>query len=737
MQSAHIDENRASTISDNAINTVAIVIGSDAPELERFAANELCNYLGKLFGIHTLPVSKVSGQTGALILVGTPETNEVLKATVSQSGFPELTNQGLVLRNTEANGLPALIVGGGSSQATLWAVYELVAKWGVHYLPDRDVLPEPAAFVMPKLDAVMEPSFHIRAHPTIQDFAASGESWGIADWKQLIDQLAKLKFNRLHLGMYGWQPFLHWKSKGIERKTASLWYDYHYHIAPDMIGREIFDDQTEFWNRDIPLTTNYEALMEAGEKLLHGIMAHAHERGMECAMTAPLNDFPQEFAPLLKGAERSHVLGGMTVVPGQDTPLDDPHLFELATDCLHAVVNTYPEVDLIVVGMPEYRQWTTEAERAWDTLDSRYGVKQELTLEGAIEAALERNEFKETPERVINDVKGDISSLYFYERLLRHSNPLAGTSRPDMRFVYWGPAEELYPALDHILPHNWEMEVMPSNQPSILLERIEVLKTLPRHIASVMCLTIDDDNIGVMPQLTTNSLHKIIQVMKRVGWSGYMARERYPCDHDWALAYLSQTAWNDDVTPDDVARDQVGAICGADCVEDMLTAFHEIEAATIALCVTNFAFPADWPPPTAAGFGGMFMKHWQAGPPPEPFIAGHAAYARALDAARRAQAKAKPQGRWYTDFWVGRLEFAERYMESALALGRAATAHLADDRPEYLRHSNESLAAMKAALEAYVPVVRNRTDEGAIATVNEHCYKALKLRNWSLHAHGY
>jgi hypothetical protein len=66
---------------------------------------------------------------------------------------------------------------GGSPRATLWAVYELAQRWGVRYLVDRDVFPEQmGAFKVPDLDIVMEPVFRIRAHPSIQDYAASGES---------------------------------------------------------------------------------------------------------------------------------------------------------------------------------------------------------------------------------------------------------------------------------------------------------------------------------------------------------------------------------------------------------------------------------------------------------------------------------------------------------------------------------------------------------------------------------
>ena len=49
-------------------------------------------------------------------------------------------------------------------------------------------------FSMPDLHVVMEPIFRVRAHGTTQDFADSGEGWGIKDWRVFIDQLAKMKY---------------------------------------------------------------------------------------------------------------------------------------------------------------------------------------------------------------------------------------------------------------------------------------------------------------------------------------------------------------------------------------------------------------------------------------------------------------------------------------------------------------------------------------------------------------
>lgn len=51
-------------------------------------------------------------------------------------------------------------------------------------------------------------------------------------------------------------------------------------------------------------------------------MDHAQKRGIECAIAASLTEFPPEFAPLLKGAQKIHQLGELTIMPGPGTPVD-------------------------------------------------------------------------------------------------------------------------------------------------------------------------------------------------------------------------------------------------------------------------------------------------------------------------------------------------------------------------------------------------------------------------------
>jgi len=722
-----------------AVPRVEVVVGAAAPELEQYAARELCGYLVKVFGIRSQPVRRVTSSAETIFLVGSPETNSAVKQATTSKAFPKLTDQGIVLQRTNIGNRSALIVGGGSPRATLWAVYELAERWGVRYLTDRDVLPEKIGELkLPDSDVMMEPVFRVRAHPTIQDLVASGEAWGIADFRRLIDQLAKMKFTRINVYTFGWQPFLHWEYGGVKRRSAHLWYDYHYPITPDTIGRDLFGTVSEFWNPDLPLTPIYQDLVKAGEQLIHKLIDHVHLRGLECAFAPSLTDFPPEFAGLLKGAEQSAQLAGMSVVPGETTPLDDPQLFGLSSAVLRAAVSTYPTSDIITVFMPEFRQWIGEYEKAWRALDEKYGIGKVLSLSQIVSSAQSRKGSEVDAQRAVNELKGDIANLYFYDRLLRDPQVLKGTPISKLRVNCFGVSEELYPILDRIWPADWTLESMPSNQPVNLLKRIEVLKDLPSRVQGILNLTLDDDNIGVMPQLTTNSLHEIIQVMRRHGWQGIIARERFPGDHDWPLAYLARAAWDSDVTPDQVARDQLRAICGEGCVEDMLTAYHKVEAVTIALAPTAFAFPADWPPATASSPGGMLMKHWawKEGPIPAYLNDAHQGYSQALAAARNARSRATPAGHEYLDFWIGRLEFASQYVDAVHAVQRSAAAYRARNRADAVKGMDDALAFLRRGLEAYVRVARSRSDLAAIALVNQS-YRELFQRRWSVKTWGY
>ena len=707
---------------------VDVIVGSAAPELERFAAQELSDYLAKLYGIQAHPHREVCAGADAVFLIGSPETNSAVRQALGESGFGEVTDQGLVLKRTRWEERPGLVVGGGSPRATLWAVYELVERWGVRYLTDRDVLPERAEeFQLPDLDVTMEPVFRIRAHPTIQDFACSGEAWGIADFRVLLNQLSKMKFSRVNIYPFGYQPYLHWKSKGIERRSAWLWYDYHYPITPDMVGRELFGDSKKFWNPDLPEDGSYQELVAAGERQVHNLIEHAHRRGLETNNYADITQFPPEFAPLLKDAQKVRQLGQLMVVPGASTPVDDPRYRDLCTAVLKTIIETYPETDLITISIPEWRQWTAVYEDAWKVLDAKYGLSGVLSLADALEAGRNRKWFRgpEGWKKSLDEVKGDLASLVFYDHLLESLGPLQGSTGAPKRIMFWGMAEELWPLLGRILRPGTEVGLMPDNFQTHVLKRREIFGTFPTtEVAGVLHLTLDDDNVGVMPQITISAVHELVKELRK-GWAGFVARERFPADHDWVLAYLSRAGWDAEATPDAVAADFLQGVCGQPCGVSLLEAFREVEAATTAFEQSDYGF--GFPVP------GLMMKHWRRpGPIPEYLSQVRNHYQSGLDAARRAHQQAKGAGRSLAAFWIGRLEFAVDYVNTVVAVRRAATAESSGQTEEALREVQEALRTLGSALESYARVARNRTDLGVIAIVNEYGYRPLLEKSAAL-----
>jgi hypothetical protein len=708
-----------------ATQLVAVVVGKNSPELERFAASELCGYLEKLFDIRVQPTTRLDSKAEAVFLVGNHTSNSLIK------DFPQVSDQGVVVKRLQGS-KSTVVVGGGSPKATLWAVYELAERWGVRYLLDRDAVPAKTKFSLPDLNVVMEPIFRVRAHGTTNvDFADSGEGWGIKDYRKFIGQLAKLKFNRINVGGYAWQPYLPYEVGGIKRKTVALWYDFHYPITPDMPGRSAFPaDAKEFWNPDLPFSSNPEELLRAGVQLQHELIDFGHSRGMETLTSASVSEYPKEFAPLLGGSIPIHMMSQLTTTPGPMTALDDPGLHKLSSAVVRTTIDTYPQIDRVSIGINEWRQWTEQYRRAWDALDKKYQIGQLANLDKVLEASRHRagyawgvNFDKAALEKKASDeVKGDLASLYFFDWLLKDSDAVRESKRPDMKFLYWGFAEELFPILPRVLPPNSEVEVMPDNFLDHLLQRPEILKSVSGGpIKPIINLTIDDDNIGIIPQMTTSAMQKVLALLRETKWEGFVARERFPGDHDTEVAYLARAGWDANADPEKISLEQLQAACGQSCGKELLTTIHSIDDATHIWESDDehFSFPVPV----------LVMKYWKAGPLPEYLEKNRNNYQRGWEAAQRAVAAATtPEARTYAQFWVKRMEFSVLYISAIQHVLLAATAEAALQREQAVDETSKAIATLRESLEAYAEVARNQSDRGSIAVAVEYGYRPLEKK---------
>jgi len=121
---------------------VDVLIGQDASNLEQFAAQQLCYYLKEIYDVTSEPLFEPRLDAHIKLIVGRPTTNSTVARALAGTSWPEMSEQGIVLIPVQLDDKPALIIGGGSDRATLWAVYELVERWGVRFLLDGDVFPD-------------------------------------------------------------------------------------------------------------------------------------------------------------------------------------------------------------------------------------------------------------------------------------------------------------------------------------------------------------------------------------------------------------------------------------------------------------------------------------------------------------------------------------------------------------------------------------------------------------------
>lgn len=86
----------------------------------------------------------------------------------------------------------------------------------------------------------------------------------------------------------------------------------------------------------------------------------------------------------------------------------------------------------------------------------------------------------------------------------------------------------------------------------------------------------------------------------------------------------------------------------------------------------------------------------------------------------------RPAGRAYTKYFVERLRFADRYLDAAEAFGATSVAEKEGDETQARQQIDLAYQAIREALEAYAGVAKDHGDLGAVALMNEYCYRPIR-----------
>ena len=132
-----------------------IVVATNAPPSEQYAATELRDYIEKISGVPLPIVSDGSPSKAREILLG---DNAHLRALRNQIDFPSLGQEGYILRTDGKR----LIIAGGQPRGTLYGVYALLEN----HLGVRWFTPEVES--VPATNRILLPTLNVRYLPTLQ-----------------------------------------------------------------------------------------------------------------------------------------------------------------------------------------------------------------------------------------------------------------------------------------------------------------------------------------------------------------------------------------------------------------------------------------------------------------------------------------------------------------------------------------------------------------------------------------
>ena len=711
-------------------NNIAIVTGPTAPELELTAARELAGYIRQLFGLIPQVSDWPPDGCDAVFLIGSPDTNPAVGQAVGQ-GWPSLSEQGCVLRKLGNQKPPSLVAGGGSPVATLWAVYELVERYGVRYLLHEDVLPSQAGpFHLPEVDETFEPVQQIRSWRLMNSLPHGPETWRLSDNQCFINQLSKLKFNAIHLALCPWHPFVHYAYGGVERSWATLNYGSLYHLDEESVGHERVSRDNWHYSPEFEGAETYQEMLQVGQRLITDIISYGQARGMRTGIFVEPLAFPAEFAPVLQDSMEEQQLGRLTV--SERGPLTNPQHIGLVETVLKASLETYPQVDEIALGLPEFPYAEEGVAEAWAAFDKRAGLEPQYTLENLI-AQAERNYINSGgPPRAVRELKSSISMLHFLNHLFETTDLLERAQSHNVELVMGHVANELLPIVHRLLwPRARFLSVLNYTASTAIRELHLAEQVNTDEIGASLVVSFHDDNIGPLPQVSTDSIQHLLDMMARCRWQGFYTRFWSLDELDPPTSYLARASWDNSVSPEMAYNDHAIHVYGPQAVRPFNLAMRQLEQMTAILDTEYLSlfFPVP----------GTMARHLDAA---KPMAAGLHQVRGILRRCRDIFAQMLELGGGSTakeanlQQWISRCEFGMTLIDQREQLKLAGcawhTAVEASDE-ERLSHSQAFEQAVSRALELgeqacwlLADHIRDDSDRGQLAAFNRFCLQEVR-----------
>jgi len=337
-----------------------IIIGAKASQLEQYAAKELQRYLYQITGTWLEITKGVKELKVPSFVIGAAESNPAIRRLIAEGHLAVSSEdpgpQGYVLKRLEVNKRPVIAIAGSDEIGCLYGVYGLLADYyHIGFFLGGDVLPDkksPLTWV--DVDEKKAPAMSIRGFLPWTNFPQSATVYSWEDWKFIIDQMAKMRMNFIHIHNYngelGHNEMYHnFTYKGYTSRvwmptarTGHKWACPGWDVNKYLFGAsDLFDDYD--FGADCALhnenLSNKEVFRKSAS-LFRKVIEYAHTRGVKIGLGLDINLIPEEYK----------------------AKPEDPEVVQARVDQL---VNDYPDLDYLLCFQSEVVGKNVEFHETW------------------------------------------------------------------------------------------------------------------------------------------------------------------------------------------------------------------------------------------------------------------------------------------------------------------------------------------------------------------------------------
>ena len=316
-----------------------IIVDASASAFEQYAAKELQRYLYQLSG-SSLEIGRQWDTKKPCFVIGRAERLAAMKPAGAEPWVSVTAAdpgpQGYVLKKLALPGQEVMVIGGSDAIGCLYGVYGLLADhYGIGFYLGGDVLPDQKSpLVLPEVDERKAPAVQIRGFLPWTNFPQSATVYSWDDWRFIIDQAAKMRFNFIHIHNYNGEQghnemFHNFEVNGTlsrvwmpTARTGHRWSCPGWDVAQYRFGAaDLFDDYD--FGADCALhneTLSNKEVFRKGASLFQRIIAYAHSRGVRIGLGLDINVIPEEYKKAGAKAEAPRVVAARVEQVATDYP---------------------------------------------------------------------------------------------------------------------------------------------------------------------------------------------------------------------------------------------------------------------------------------------------------------------------------------------------------------------------------------------------------------------------------